>query len=62
MEKQIPALFKPRAREAEVTITTRGHKLAFVRLVDFDKIGVQEVKLLNSGVTRDTVRVKVSMA
>ena len=61
MEKQIPALFKPRARASEITITTRGTKFAFVKLSEYDLIGVCDVNFLPTNTkTKDTIRVKVS--
>lgn len=62
MEKQIAALFKPRARDSEITITTKGNRFAYVKLSEYDIIGTCDVNLLrNNTKTKDpVVRVKVS--
>jgi hypothetical protein len=60
MERQIPALLKPKVREAELTITNSKTKHAYIALVDWERIGIKDITLRCSGVTRDTIKVKVS--
>jgi len=62
MERQIPALFRPKVREAEITITNTKTKYAYVAIVDFNKIGLENVNLRPNGVLRDSIKVKVSKA
>ncbi len=62
MERQIPALFRPRVRDSEITITNPKTRYAYVALVDWDKIGLENVNLRPSGVLRDSIKVKVSKA
>lgn len=63
MSQQIAALLKPRPREAEVTTTTSTKtKFGFVQVVDFQNIGVKDVTLRANGITRDVIKVKVSLA
>jgi hypothetical protein len=62
-DRQIPALFRPRAiRDSEITITNTKTKYAYLALVDFDRIGVQDVNLRSNGSLRDCIKVKVSKA
>ena len=62
MSQQIAALLKPRPREAEVTTTSTKTKFGFVQVVDFQNIGVKDVTLRANGITRDVIKVKVSLA
>jgi hypothetical protein len=61
---QVAALLRPRPREAEITKTQKS-KTGFVSLVDWYKIGRDNpasVTIYNQGITRDTIKVKVSLA
>lgn len=62
MERQIPALFRPKVRDAEITITNTKTRYAYVAIVDFEKIGSENVNLRPSGILRDSIKVKVSKA
>jgi hypothetical protein len=62
MSQQIAALLKPRPREAEVTTTSTKTKFGFMQLVDFQQIGIREVTVRPNGITRDVIKVKVSLA
>jgi hypothetical protein len=61
---QVAALLRPRTREAEITKTQKS-KTAHVSLVDWYKIGRDNpasVTFYNQGITKDTIKVKVSLA
>lgn len=61
---QIAALLRPRPRDAEVTKSTKS-RVFYMTLVDWYKVGRDEpanVNLYKHGVTRDTIKVKVSAA
>ena len=62
MSQQIAALLKPRPREAEITTTSTKSKFGFVQAADFQNIGVKDVTLRANGITRDVIKVKVSLA
>lgn len=61
---QVAALLRPKiVRDAEV-ITSKKAKTCFIPLIDWYKIGVEEnttIRVSKSGVTRDTIKVKVSL-
>lgn len=61
-ERQIPALFRPRVRDSEITITNPKTRYAYIAIVDWDKIGLENVNLRPNGVLRDSIKVKVSKA
>jgi hypothetical protein len=61
---QVAALLRPRPRDAEIT-TSQKSKIGFMPLVDWYKIGKENsvsVTIYNQGITRDTIKVKVSLA
>jgi hypothetical protein len=61
---QVAALLRARPRDAEIT-TSQKSKVGFIPLVDWYKIGKDDsvsVTIYNQGITRDTVKVKVSLA
>ena len=62
MERQIPALFRPKVRDAEITITNSKTKHAYIALVEWEQIGNREITLRPNGVLRDSIKVKVSKA
>lgn len=62
MERQIPALFRPKVRDAEITITNTKTKHAYIALIDWEQIGSKEITLRPNGVLRDSIKVKVSKA
>lgn len=58
---QVAALLRP--RDSEIIQRTKS-KTAYVKLVDYDRIGRDNninIKVFTSSVTRDLVRVKVSV-
>jgi hypothetical protein len=60
---QVAALLRPKVRESEITQTSKP-KVAFVKLIDWSRIGLDDehnVKFFKNSVTRDTVKVKVSL-
>lgn len=61
MSQQVAALLRPKPRDSEITTTNMNAKYGFVRVVDFQNIGVTEVVIQPTGITRDTMRVKVSL-
>jgi len=62
MSQQIAALLRPKPRESEITTTSTKTKFGFVQVVDFQNIGVKDVTLRAQGITRDVLKVKVSLA
>jgi hypothetical protein len=62
MSQQIAALLKPKPRDSEITTTSAKTKFGFVQVVDFQNIGVKDVTLRANGITRDVLKVKVSLA
>jgi len=61
-DRKIPALFKPKVRDSEITITNQKTKYAYTTLVDFDKIGLDDVTLRPNGIFINSIKVKVSKA
>ncbi len=61
-DRQIPALFRPKVRDSEITITNTKTKHAYIALADFEQIGTREVTLRTNGILRDSIKVKVSKA
>jgi len=62
MSQQIAALLKPKPRESEITTSNPKTKFGFVQVVDFQNIGVKDITLRANGITRDVLKVKVSLA
>jgi hypothetical protein len=60
---QVAALLRPKPRESEITFTPKS-KIGFMKLVDWHKVGDESVvvTIYNQGITRDTIKVKVSLA
>ena len=62
MSQQIAALLKPKPRDSEITTTSTKTKFGFVQVVDFQNIGLKDVTIRANGITRDVLKVKVSLA
>lgn len=61
MTQQIAALLRPKPRDSEITTTSNKTKIGYIRLVDFQNIGKVDVVVRPNGITRDSVKVKVSV-